>query len=151
MSAIARPVLVMLAWFLLATLTCLGLARVVLTLILVGLLSQMRVSRRILTAPLRTELCEVIGDRPARRGFISVVCRIGRVFMNRLPSELLSRNAGVCVLGDLNNIDPLSDHSPVLFALGGVPKGGGSRGGVPRWVADRSDFPDLWVSSLRGA
>ena len=47
-----------------------------------------------------TEMCEIMVDRPTRRGFnngvISVVSRIDRVFMNPLPSELLSRNAGVC-------------------------------------------------------
>ena len=63
--------------------------------------------------------------------------------MNPLPSELLSRNAGVCVLDDLNNVDLLSDHSPVLFSLGRVAKSCGNRGGVPRWVADRSDFLDI--------
>ena len=60
--------------------------------------------------------------------------------MNLLPSELLSRSAGVCVLDDLNNADLLSDHSPVLFR---VAKNCGNRGGVPRCVADRSDFPDI--------
>ena len=62
-----------------------------------------------------TELCEVMGDRPTRRGFnngiISVASRIDRVFMNLVPSELLSRNAGVCVLDDLNNIDHFSFYS----------------------------------------
>ena len=94
-----------------------------------------------------TELCEIMGDRPTRRGFcdgvISVVSLIDRVFMNLLPSELLSRNAGVCVWDDLNNVDILSDHSPVLFNLGRVAKGGVNKGEVPRWVADRSDFPDI--------
>ena len=94
-----------------------------------------------------TELCEIMGDRPTRRGFndgvISVVSQIDRVFMNLLPSELLSRSAGVCVLDDLNNADLLSDHSPVYFYLGRVPKSSGSRGGVPRWVSDRFDFPDI--------
>ena len=75
-----------------------------------------------------TELCEIMGDRPTRRGFcdgvISVVPWIGRAFMNLLPSELLSRNAGACVLDDLNNVDLLSDHSPVLFGLGRVAKNG---------------------------
>ena len=63
--------------------------------------------------------------------------------MNFLPSELLSRNAGVCVLDDLNNVDLLSDHSPVLFSLGRVAKSCGNRGGVLRWVADRTGFPDI--------
>ena len=63
--------------------------------------------------------------------------------MNLLLSGLLSRNAGVCVLDDLNNADLLSDHSPILFSLGGIAKSCGNRGGVPRWVADRSDFPDI--------
>ena len=63
--------------------------------------------------------------------------------MNPLPSELLSRSAGVCVLDDLNNVDLLSDHSPVFVSLGRVAKGGVNRGGVPRWVADRSDFPGI--------
>ena len=94
-----------------------------------------------------TELCEVMGDRPTRRGFIdgvlSVVSRIDRVFMNLLPSELLSRNAGVCVLDDLDNVDLLTGHYPVLFSLGRVAKSGGNLGGVLRWVADRSGFPDI--------
>ena len=92
------------------------------------------------------ELCEILGDRPTRRGFIngvlSVVSRIDRVFMNMLPSELLSRNASVCVLDDLNCIDLLSDHSPVLFSVGAVSRGGRCRGGVPGWVAERHDFPE---------
>ena len=74
------------------------------------------------------ELCEFMGDRPTRRGFnngvISVVSRIGQVFMSLLPSELLSRNAGVFVLDDLNDIDLLSDHSPVLLTLSRASKGG---------------------------
>ena len=94
-----------------------------------------------------TELCEVMGDRPTRRGFVdgvlSVVSRIDRVFMNLLPNELLSRNAGVCVLDDLNNADLLSDRSPVLVSLGRVARNGRSLGGVPHWVADRDDFPDI--------
>ena len=93
------------------------------------------------------ELCEIMGDRPRRRGFCdgvtSVVSRIDRVFMNLLPGELLSRNAGVCVLDDLNNVDLLSDHSPVLFSLGRVAESGVDMGGVPRWVADRSGFLDI--------
>ena len=93
------------------------------------------------------DLCEVASDRPTRRGFVdgvlSVVSRINRFFMNLLPSELLSRSAGVCVLDDLNNADLLSDHPPVLLCLGGVAARGGGGGGVPRWVADRSDFPDI--------
>ena len=48
------------------------------------------------------ELCEILGDRPTRRGFdnevLSVVSRIDRVVMDFIPSELLSRNAGVCVI-----------------------------------------------------
>ena len=63
--------------------------------------------------------------------------------MNLLPSELLSRSAGVCVLDDLDNVDLLSDHSLVFSNLGRMSRGGGGRGGVPRWVADRSDFPDF--------
>ena len=94
-----------------------------------------------------TELCEILGDRPTRRGFVdgvlSVVSRTDRVFMNLLPSELLSRSAGVCVLDDLNSADLLSDRSPVLFSLGRVAEKNGGGGGVPRWVADRSDFPDI--------
>ena len=63
--------------------------------------------------------------------------------MNLLPGGLLSRNAGVSVLDDLNDIDLLSDHSPICLTLGGVSRGGDNRGGVPRWVADRSDFLDI--------
>ena len=63
--------------------------------------------------------------------------------MNLLPSELLSRSAGVCVLDDLGSADFLSDHSPVLSNLGRVAKKSGNSGGVPRWVADRSGFPDI--------
>ena len=46
-------------------------------------------------------------------------------------------------LDDLSNADLLSDHSPVLFSLGRVAKRNGGGGGVPRWVADRADFPDI--------
>lgn len=95
-----------------------------------------------------TELGEVLGGRPTRRGFnnrvISVVSRTDRVFMNLLPSELLSRIAGVCVLDDLNSVDLLCDHSPVFFcSLGGVSKGGKGKGGVLRWVAERLGFPGI--------
>ena len=93
------------------------------------------------------ELCEIASDRPTRRGFVdgvlSVVSRIDRLFMNLLPSELLSRGAGVCVLDDLNCAELLSDHSPVLLSLGRVAGRGRGGGGVPRWVADRSDFPGI--------
>ena len=92
-------------------------------------------------------MCEILGDRPTRRGFnngvICVVSRIDRVFMNLLPSELLSRNAWVCVLDDLSDVDLLSDHSPVLFSLGSVTKGAIGKGWVLRWVADRSGFLDI--------
>jgi len=48
--------------------------------------------------------------------------------MNLLPSELLNRNVGVCVLDDLDGVDLLSDHSPVLLSVGAVSRGGrGSR------------------------
>ena len=51
------------------------------------------------------ELCEIVGDRPTRRGYVdgvlSAVSRKDRVFMNLLPSELLSRSAGARVLGRL--------------------------------------------------
>ena len=91
-----------------------------------------------------TGLCEIMGDQPTRRGFVdgvlSVVSRIDRVFMNLLPSELLCRSAGVCVLDDLSSADLLSDHPPVFVSLGRVAKKSGGGGGVPRWVADRSDF-----------
>ena len=93
------------------------------------------------------ELCGIAGDRATGRGFVngvlSVVSRIDRLFMNLLPGELLSRGAGVCVLDDLNNAGLLSDHSPVLLSLGRVAAKGSGGGGVPRWIADRSDFPDI--------
>ena len=43
----------------------------------------------------------------------------------------------------LNSAGLLSDHSPALFSLGRVAKKNDGGGGVPRWVADRSDFPDI--------
>lgn len=51
-----------------------------------------------------------------------------------LSSELLSRNAGVCVSDDLNNVDLRSDHSPVLLSVGAVSRGGRGRGGGGSWV-----------------
>ena len=145
MLANVRQVLVMLALFLVEISIFLGLARVVLISVLVGPLSVMSVSAHFDCT--FTELCEVMGDRPTRRGFVdgalSVVSRIDRVFMNLLPGELLSRGAGVCVLDDLSSADLLSDHSPVLLSFGRVAKRNGGGGGVLRWVADRSDFPDI--------
>ena len=43
----------------------------------------------------------------------------------------------------MNNVGLLSDHPPVLFSLGRVAWSGVNLGGVPRWVADRADFPDI--------
>ena len=109
MSEIVRPVLVKLVWSLVAISISLGLAKAVLVSVLVGLLPLMSISAHFVNT--FTELCEIMGDRPTRRGFVdgalSVVSRIDRVFMNLLPSELLSRNAGVCVLDDLYNADLL--------------------------------------------
>ena len=101
------------------------------------------------------ELCEIASDRPTRRGFVdgvlSVVSRIDRLFMNLLPSELLSRSAGVCVLDDLNCADLLSDHSPVLLSLGRVAARGRSGGGSLGGLLIGPAFLILCASSLRGA
>ena len=121
--------------------------------VLVGSLLAMRVSAHF--DDTFNGLCEIASDRPTRRGFvdgvISVVSRIDRLFMNLLPSELLSRNAAVCVLDDLNCADLLSDHSPVLLSLGRVAArgsgGGGSLGGLLIGLTSLT----LCASSLRGA
>ena len=63
----------MLAWFLVVISISLGLAKVVLMLILVGSLSLMSVSAHFDSA--FTELCEIVGGRPTRRGFVDVVLR----------------------------------------------------------------------------
>ena len=64
--------------------------------------------------------------------------------MNLLPSELLSRSAGVCALDGLDSVDLLSGRSSVFVVLLSVVcrrvKG---KGGVPRWVAERLDFPGI--------
>ena len=68
------------------------------------------------------ELCEIMGDRPTRMGFndgvISVVSRIDRVFMNLLPGELPSRNAGVCMcVGRLGHVMSIFSVITLLFFL----------------------------------
>ena len=74
---------------------------------------------------------------------MTVLSRIGRVYSDTPPGELLARNACAATLGELTSQCELSDRVPVVARLCGRAAVTGFRRFVPNWVLGFSRFPDL--------